>query len=356
MCSLISVLVTGAGAPGIAGTIYALKNNPDGKRFRIVSTDINEDVVGKYLTDRFYRVPPPEDENYIKLLADIAIGENIKVIIPQTTREVNVLSRHTDFFANLGVAVLVSSHEGIKVANDKFLLLEKAKQIGVPCPRYFLTNSEASLLEAVKSLGYPAKKVVVKPRISNGMRGLRILTEEKWGVLKFLAEKPEGVEISLEALLEILRNGDWPELIVSEYLPGVEYTVDVFRGEFGSVAIPRKRLRIRSGISFDTQIEMRSDLIKYSKELAIGLSLKYCFGFQFKVSESGIPKLLECNPRVQGTMVASVMSGFNLIYYSVMEALGQPVNLENVDVMDGFRFTRYWGGIGINGGQLIGKV
>lgn len=49
------VLITGAGAPGIAGTVFALRENPDGKAFRIISTDINENAVGKYLTDNFYQ-------------------------------------------------------------------------------------------------------------------------------------------------------------------------------------------------------------------------------------------------------------------------------------------------------------
>lgn len=41
MMADVVVLVTGAGAPGIAGTVYALRENPERKRFRIISTDIN---------------------------------------------------------------------------------------------------------------------------------------------------------------------------------------------------------------------------------------------------------------------------------------------------------------------------
>lgn len=167
--------------------------------------------------------------------------------------------------------------------------------------------------------------------------------------------KPEVSEMELDSLIQILKRGQWPELIVSEYLPGEEYTIDVYRGKT-TVVIPRKRLMIRSGISFDIKVEMRDDLIQYSTELAEALNLKYCFGFQFRIGSDGQPKLLECNPRVQGTMAASVLAGFNLIYYAVLEALGISVDVDGSSIVNGTRFIRYWGGVGIIDGRVIGKV
>lgn len=356
MGDVVTAIVTGGGAPGIAGTIYALRNNPDAKDFRIITTDIKDDVVGRYLADGFYKIFPPENEEYIPRLKEIALKEKVKVIIPQTTREVAKLSRNIEEFANLGIIVIVSPSEKIRIANDKFLLLEKAKQIGVPYPTYYLSDSKDSLLKAVESLGYPERKVVVKPRVSNGMRGLRILTKEPWDVQRFLNMKPEGVQISLDELIDMISRGSWPELLVTEYLPGPEYTIDVFRGKQGSVVIPRLREAIRSGITFDAIVDLRPDLIDYSEKLAEGLDLVYCFGFQFKFSAENVPKLLESNPRVQGTMVVDVYAGFNVIYYSVREALGKPVEVEDFKLRDKIKFKRYWGGIGIDGSRTVGKI
>jgi carbamoyl-phosphate synthase large subunit len=349
------VLITGAGAPGIAGTIYALKENPERKTFRIISTDIDENAVGKYLTDVFYQVPSPENEDYLPSLEEIVKSENIDIIIPQTTREILVLAENVDHFRYLGAEVVVSPAVSIKTANDKYLLLEREKEINIPCPKYYLTDSETTLREAADLLGYPRKKAVVKPRISHGMRGLRILSEESWDVDRLLSSKPDGLEIGLDYLVQILSRGKWPQLIVSEYLPGEEYTIDVFRGS-RCVVIPRKRLKIRSGISFDAEVDLREDLIEYSTRLAVALDLKYCFGFQFKMAGDGIPKLLECNPRVQGTMGASMMAGFNPIYYAVMEALGTPAAVDGIEIKNGTRFVRYWGGVGVSEGRVIGKI
>jgi carbamoyl-phosphate synthase large subunit len=354
--NVATIIVTGGGAPGIAGTIYALSNNPDSMQFKIITTDIYDDVVGKYLADSFYRICPPEDRDYIPMLQSIVLKEGARVVLPQTTRELSVLSENIQKFERMDCAIAVSAPEKLRQANDKFLLLEKAKSIGVPCPVYHITESEASLVDALKSLGYPKKKVVIKPRTSNGMRGLRILSEELWDVEKFLFEKPLGIEINLDALLNILRRGNWPELLVTEYLPGNEFTTDVFRGEYATVVVPRLRERMRSGITFDARIDARADLIEYSRMLADSLDLRYCFGFQFKLSDEGVPKLLESNPRVQGSMVASIFTGFNLIYCAVMEALGKPLKVKDVKLKVGLRFKRYWGGIAIDEDGFIAKI
>ena len=54
-------------------------------------------------------------------------------------------------------------------------------------------------------------------------------------------------------------------LLVMEYLPGEEVSIDVFRDSENFISIPRVRDEIRSGISFKNSAVKRSDLIGYSK-------------------------------------------------------------------------------------------
>jgi len=354
----ITVLVTGGGAPGIAGTLYALRNNPDGTSVRVVTCDMRDEVIGKYLADAFHIVPPAESPDFIERLLEVAVQEKVDVILPQVTRELLPLAENRTRFEARGIAVAIASRETIKSANDKWSVLQAAKACGVPVPQSELTHSEEELKQAVESLGYPAKKVVVKPRLSNGLRGLRILSEETWDVDRFLREKPGSLEIRLDELIAILQNGQWPELIVQEFLPGEEYTIDVFRGRHGAVAVPRLREEIRSGITFRAKVNLRDDLQTFALKLAEELDLRYAFGFQFKVSDAGIPKLLECNPRVQGTMVTAMLAGCNVIWWAVKEALGEEVIPENPkSKADGMRFIRYWGGLAVyDNGEKVGPI
>jgi len=356
MKNKITILITGAGAPGIAGTIYSLRNNPDGINFKIVTTDIKNKPVGKFLSESFYRIPPPENKDYIFILEQIIKQEKVEVILPQTTREIIVLSQRKDEIYKIGASVVVSDYETIRKANDKYLVTEECKKIGIPYPKYYLVNNKKTFLKSLDLLGYPENRVVVKPRLSNGLRGLRIITENVISIREFLNKKPSGLEINLKNLLNIFKYGEFPELLIEEYLPGKEYTVDMFRNSKGTVIIPRIRESIRSGISFDTKIDLREDIIEYSQKLADSLDLKYCFGFQFKLDSKGVPKILESNPRVQGTMVTSTFAGFNMIYYSIKEVLGKGVDLKNIKIKNGVEFKRYWGGIGIDEENFLGRI
>jgi carbamoyl-phosphate synthase large subunit len=351
----ISLLVTGAGAPGIAGTIFALRNNPDKRIFNIVTTDIKDDCVGKYMADSFYILPAPESLNYFNVLKRIIEKEQISVILPQTTREIEFYSKNKNLLTELNVSVIVSDYSGIQRANDKYLIIKACESVGIPYPDYFLIKSIDELKNAVKKLDYPKKKVVVKPRFSNGLRGVRVLTEEGLSFYSYIHEKPGGLDIDLDNFLKIFSNvlpTEFPELLVTEYMPGEEYSVDMFRNKNGTVVVPRLRRSIRSGISFETEVDLsKSEIISYSNLLADYLDLKFCFGFQFKLDENGIPKILESNPRVQGTMVASLFAGFNMIYYSVKEVLGEEVTLENVTLTNNSEFKRYWGGVGMLEGK-----
>jgi carbamoyl-phosphate synthase large subunit len=354
----ITVLVTGGGAPGIKGTIYALRNNPDNVPVRVIACDMRDDVIGKYLADGFQIVPSGEKPDFINVLLEVADREGVDVILPQVTRELLPLAENISMFKARGIAVAVSQMASIERGNDKWKVLEAARECGIPYPNGMLTYSRVELMQAVRDLGYPARKVVVKPRLSNGLRGLRILSEDLWDVTRFLKEKPGSFEIRLDDLLAILQNGDWPELIVQEFLPGAEYTVDVFRGQHGTIAIPRLRQEIRSGITFQAKLELRADLEQYAIRLAEELNLRYAFGFQFKLSEDGVPKLLECNPRVQGTMVTSVFAGCNIIWWAIKEALGDEViPSKPSQSVDDMRFIRYWGGLAVYGdGKTAGPI
>jgi carbamoyl-phosphate synthase large subunit len=316
---------------------------------RVIGVDMKVDAVGKYWSDKFYTVPAPESEDYFEEMKSICSKESVDIVLPQTTRETAALSK-----SSLDVKIAVSSSDAIERANNKFELMKLCQQIGVPCPKFYLVRALADLIDRAEELGYPDKAVVVKPPVSWGSRGLRILRENtSWSIRRFLSEKPSSAEISLDDLSKILTRDahvEFPDLLVTEYLPGKEYTIDAFAGERVSVAIPRLRKEVVNGISFRTTLEYREDLVNYSLKIAKSLDLHYAFGFQFKLDYSDVPKILECNPRVQGTMVASVFSGVNVIWLAVREALGEPADKmpEKLQVSE---FYRYWGGLGVSNGM-----
>ena len=320
----LNILVTGIGAPGAKGTIYSLKNNYDNRKIKIVGTDSKSDTIGKYLCQEFFLIPNAyQKDKYLSKMLEIAQKEKIDVILPQNTKELNTLSQNVDLFSELNVKIVISPLKAIQNSNNKYKLLEKCIDIGIPVGQFYLVNTFKDLIEASKKLNWPKEKVVVKPPESNGSRGVRVINEKIDLRDLFYKEKPTSIYTKMDHLKNILGE-EFPELIVSEFHYGDEYTVDVFNDE-DIIVIPRKRSLIKSGITFNGKIERHQQLIEYSKILTEELELKYCFGYQFIFDNTGNPKLIECNPRVQGTMVMSTLAGANIIYSAIKAVLGEEI-------------------------------
>jgi carbamoyl-phosphate synthase large subunit len=345
MKNRLRILITGCGAPGIAGTIYSLRNNHDERDIFIIGTDTKDEVVGKYLCDRFYAIPAANQKaEYTNGLFSVCKNEKIDIVIPQNTSELITLSGQKELFASIGTSLLISATSALEKANDKFRLMQICRECGVPAGDFYLVDSFENLLKCACELGWPDKKVVIKPPVSNGLRGVRIIDESMDMKKLFYEEKPTSMFIKMENL-KIILGTDFPSLIITEYLPGDEFSVDILKTNGRIAVVPRKRDIIRSGITFAGSIEKNNEIINYSKILARKLDLNYCFGFQFKIDPEGVPKILEANPRVQGTMVMSTISGANLIYSAVKNLLGEDYPEFNIDWNS--KFYRYWGGIGI---------
>ena len=343
----LRIVVTGAGAPGIRGTVFSLRQNPERCPVHLIGVDMNANSVGKHFVDEFSVVPAPEDPGYADALRNLVRRTGADLVLPQTTREVVALSRLADRLAADGIRVAVTRAPKTEVADSKWELLQACHSSGFPAPQAVLTTSEDTFLNAIRDLGHPAVPVVAKLPHSNGMRGLRVIAEDTWDVARFIREKPSGTETGVAEFVAMLRRGgNWPELLVSEYLPGPEYTVDVFGGEAGYTAVVRLRRVIRSGITFEAVVIPDSELGPLSCDLGERMGLRYAFGFQWKEDVNGRPKILECNPRVQGTMVASTLAGVNIIWLAVREALGRGPGREELTsaVPRPITFSRFWGG------------
>ncbi len=343
----LNVLVTGAGAPGIKGTLYSLKNNFDARRIKTLGTDADAGAVGRYFCDAFEVIPPAiDEERYLESMERVCRDGKIDVVVPQNTSELSLLSKKIEYFKRMGVSIVVSNPTSIQTANDKYRLLKLCEELDIPTPMSFLAENVDSLKDRASRLGWPQARVVVKPPLSNGMRGLRIIDETRDQKKAFYGEKPDSVFLGMEQLVAVL-GSTFPTLMVCEYLPGDEFTVDVLRTRRGSCVVPRRRDVTKAGITFVGTVVNEQRISEYSKRLSDALDMENCFGFQFKLNRQGEPSILECNPRVQGTMVLSTLAGANIIYGGVKNALGEEV--PQFEIKWGTEIRRFWGGLGIGG-------
>lgn len=304
------LLITGAGAPGFAGIYTCLKKD---KELEIYCCDAKEDASGRALCKKFFTVPKATDEYFAETLLNQCKKHNIGFILPIVTAELQVLAGKQELFLANGIKIIMNPEQALLTANNKCLLYEKLKNNQIHAPSFQLISNIDELFESAKQLGHPEKDIIVKPCISNGSRGFRILSERNNNFNNFFQQKPGAMTMRLSELYDLLKDQPIPPLLLSEYLPGPEYSVDMICDHGKThLCIPRRRSRINNGISVEGKIEKHDEIISYCTDIAQALHLHAFNGIQVKENRNGRYSILEINPRLQGTTSAILLAGVNI--------------------------------------------
>lgn len=338
--TIIRVLMTGAGAPGAAGILTCLTADP---QIEVVTADANPDSAGHYLSKEFVQIPRADDPAFIESLLAVCRQKNIHVVLPLVTRELMPFACHLQAFEMAGTRIPVTSPAGLEIAINKSRLYEFLQWRGIPVPEFRIVETVEQFTRALEELGCPEQPVCFKPSLSNGSRGFRIITESIDEADLLFNHKPSNPFMRKADAVRILSSAAFPELLVSEYLPGPEYSVDCLCNQGVAIAIvPRLRKKMINGISVEGEFVKQEAIIDYCRRIIHELKLNGNIGIQVKQASGGSFLILEINPRVQGTISAALGAGINLPMLAVKQALGIPVPPSALEVKWGVKFTRYW--------------
>ncbi|MBQ5463946.1 MAG: ATP-grasp domain-containing protein, partial [Fibrobacter sp.] len=152
--------------------------------------------------------------------------------------------------------------------------------------------------------------VFAKPDIGYGSRG---------------AKKISSVE-DLKAHLAL-----YPSCILSEFLPGKEYTVDCFSSHNGDLlfAAARERCRIMNGISVNTKPvkENAEEFVEFAKRINSAIKFNGAWFYQVKRDANGNLTLLEVASRFGGSSSLFRAQGINFALMSLFDAFDIPVSV-----------------------------
>lgn len=336
----LCVMLTGGGAPGWLSIYRCLKAGS--KNLDILACDFSPETLGSHIVKKSFAVPMGNEPRYVDALLSHCIREKVDIVLPITDAELLPLARNVDIFKQKGIKIPISSYQSLQIALNKLSLFQFLEKHNLENPTYVLVNSWKEFMQAIKKLGYPKKPVCFKPTISWGSRGFRIIDATVNVYDIFIHHKPTSIYQSLEQIELIFKKvKHFPQLLVMEYLPGDEYTVDVFMS-FGKAlyTIPRKRIQVAAGITVEGMVENNRKVIALSKKIIQELGLDYSVGVQMKLNASGEPKVLEINPRLQGTSVLSFAAGVNLPYLTILQCLKQ--KLPKLKIRYGIHMYRHW--------------
>lgn len=172
--------------------------------------------------------------------------------------------------------------------------------------------------------------VFIKPDIGQGSQGAKLIhTQEE---LEYTAKNSK-------------------ELVICEYLPGEEFTIDCFSDGEGKLLScnMRNRKRIRNGISVSSEwLELPQQVRVIAETIHGRLHFTGAWFFQVKLTNQGEYKLLEAAPRIAGTMGLTRHLGINYPMLTLFVLSGKSVSVtpnEYEIAVDRALFSRYRVGI-----------
>lgn len=334
------ILVSGVGSPGGPGILKELRKD---SKLKILGIDASEMTAGSEFVNKFIKVPRGDDPLFIEATLDICKEEKVEFYIPLVTNELEPLSEHKAAFKEIGTNIICSENDAMKIVNNKANLHSYFKNEENLIPQFKIVKNAEEIDYSLKELGYPENEVVMRLSKGNGTRGFRIITNKRDKFNCLFYEKPSNTFLTKSELLEITINKSLPELIFSEFLPGIEVTVDsLISSGVVRTLFARTRNKISNGISVSGEFidshEIKDKVEKIASEIG---GLYGPIGFQFKKDRINNFKLLEINPRLQGASVATKGLGVNFPLEVLRMATDKKFFKPKESGVE-VGFTRYW--------------
>jgi hypothetical protein len=251
---------------------------------------------GKYVfKECIENIPFATEDNFIDTLKNIVKEHNIDAIYPAMD---SVIYTVKNAEAELGCKVISSPLQTTELCLSKNRTYERLQYV-IKTPEVYNHSAEVN--------NYP---VFIKPDQGYGSRG---------------AQKVQnGGE------LELLLSESLSKMIISEYLPGDEYTIDCFTNFKGELLFSgaRKRNRISNGISVNT-FEISDPKFKV---LAIAINdeieFRGAWFFQVKKDVNDEYKLLEVASRLGGSSSLFRLKGINFALLSIFDQFDLTVGIQ----------------------------
>lgn len=320
----VTILSSACGSPVSLGKYSCYKNNNE-RKIRIVGVDMNNDPTNKYIVDAYYQVPPVTDPSYCDVILDICKKEQVDIYFPNISAELNIVAKRVEEFKEIGVIVSISNMESVDISNNKLRTYQMLQKAGISVPKFYAVHSVEDFIEGCRYMGYPDKPVCIKIANGSGSRGVRIIDAKKSRYDIFVKEKPNSFYTSYDDMLSILREPEHlDEMMLVEYMPGNEYTVDLL-AENGEVLYMVGRENVVSLMSIAQVSILAPDESAYniSKAIVKLLNMDGNVGFDFMRNEKGEAVLMDINPRQTATLSVIAAGGVNLPYLRIKQLLGE---------------------------------
>lgn len=273
----------------------------DSTHFHLIGASSVDDH-GKFVFEDYIGgVPFISSPDFLPAVQKIVVERKIDAIYPAMDAVIEILKTNE---ASLGCKVVSSPAETTQICLSKKRTYQELSGI-VKTPAVYEKDS----LKADSQ--FP---IFAKPDVGYGSRGAKKICS------------PSDLQTHLNA---------YPTCILTEYLPGKEFTVDCFTDATGKLlfAKARERARIMNGISVNTKPVCENPERFYAFAEKINGELKFdgAWFFQVKLDAQNQLTLMEVASRFGGSSSLFRAKGVNFSLMSLFQAFGIPVSVVEND-------------------------
>lgn len=261
---------------------------------KVFTTDFNPEFSSACrVSDGFFKICHVTDDNYISELLQIALANNIKLIIPTIDTELIILSENILLFKENNIQVLISDLNLVSIFRDKRKTNDFFENLNINCAKEFdKTNYQLPIF--------------IKPIDgSRSVDNFVILNKEQLTDYHFENQK----------------------LLFFEFLDHkkhTEYTIDLYYDKQSQLKclVPRQRIEVRDGevnkaitrkLSFNDDIWQKMKFIN---------GFRGCITLQIFVNnQTNAIYGIEINPRFGGGFPLTYLAGANFVKWIIDEYL-----------------------------------
>lgn len=308
-----NLLITSAGGYWAKNLFSLIKKKTIYKSLRVHAVNKKKiKNIKKYL-DSFYIVPNPKNKNYIKKILNIVKKESINLIIPGSDEEAEALAKEKKKIKSLGSDLACVNYKDLKCFKDKLSVYKKLDKFKIRKAIWKKANNFKQLYKIISEFLKKDLEIVIKPNFSRGGRDVTVIRKKLTKKVSYNFGREVHVSINHFLRNEYKKYKKRFPVIIMERLYEPSYDVDLLSWK-GKIIKYVSRRRIGSqGINGNIIQKNNKVFFNYTKKIAKIFNLSWLYDCDIMLDRFSKPVLIELNPRISGSLYASLAANINLI-------------------------------------------